>query len=101
MKSLEKFFDILGEILAILLVVVYILSLANAQWGFLNGIPWLVNIMAILRTYGSLLLVAVVGLEAMSKRNFIFRIIFYAAIAIIVIFMFFPATYTQLIGLIA
>jgi hypothetical protein len=101
MKSWEKFFDIIGEILAVSLVVVYVLSLANAQWHFLDGITWLTNIMALMRTYGALLLVAVVGLEAMSKRNFLFRIIFYAMLAIIVIFMFFPATYTYLIGLVA
>ena len=101
MKSWEKFFDIIGEILAVSLVVVYVLSLANAQWHFLDGITWLTNIMALMRTYGALLLVAVVGLEAMSKRNFLFRIIFYAMLAIIVIFMFFPSTYTYLIGLVA
>ena len=101
MKSLEKFFDVIGEILAVLLVIVYVVSLANAQWHFLDGIGWLTNIMAILRTYGALLLVAVVGLEAMSKRNIIFRLLFYAAVAIIVIFMFFPSTYTYLIGLVA
>ena len=98
MKKLEPFFDIVGEILAILLVVVYILSLANAQWHFITNAT-ILNILAIIRTYGALLLVAVVGLEAMSKRHFIFRVIFYAAVAIIVIFMFFPNTYTYLIGL--
>ena len=101
MKSLEKFFDVIGEILAVLLVIVYVVSLANAQWHFLDGITWLTNAMAILRTYGALLLVAVVGLEAMSKRNIIFRILFYAAVAIIVIFMFFPATYQNLIQMIS
>ena len=100
MKALEKVFDVLGEILAVLLVIVYIVSLANAQWGFISNATVL-NILAIMRTYGSLLLVAVVGMEAMSKRNFIFRIIFYACIAIIVIFMFFPNTYQNLIGMIS
>ena len=100
MKALEKVFDVLGEILAVLLVIVYIVSLANAQWGFI-GNATVLNILAIMRTYGSLLLVAVVGMEAMSKRNFIFRIIFYACIAIIVIFMFFPNTYQNLIGMIS
>jgi hypothetical protein len=99
MKKLEPFFDILGEILAVVMVVVYIVSLANAQWGFITNATVL-NILAIIRTYGALLLVAVVGLEAMSKRNIVLRLIFYACLAIIVIFMFFPDTYTQLIGLI-
>ena len=100
MKKLESFFDVLGEILAILLVVVYIVSLANAQWSFINNVTVL-NILSLVRTYGALLLVAIVGMEAMCKRNIIFRIIFYACIAIIVIFLFFPATYTQLIGYIS
>ena len=91
MKKLEPVFDIIGEILAVLLVAVYILCLANAQWQFITN--------SIVRNYGALLLVAVVGLEAMSKRNIIFRIIFYAALAIIVIFLFFPGTYQNLIGL--
>ena len=99
MKKLEPFFDILGEILAVVMVVVYIVSLANAQWGFITNATVL-NILAIIRTYGALLLVPVVGLEAMSKRNIVLRLIFYACLAIIVIFMFFPDTYTQLIGLI-
>ena len=59
----------------------------------------MLKILDIVRNYGALLLVAVVGLEAMSKRNIIFRIIFYAALAIIVIFLFFPGTYQNLIGL--
>lgn len=100
MKKLEPVFDILGEILAVFLVVVYILSLANAQWGFINNAT-ILNILSIARTYGSLLLVGVVGLEAISKRNFLFRIIFYICLAIIVIFLFFPNTYQNLIGLIS
>ena len=58
------------------------------------------NILEIARTYGSLLLVAVVGLEAMSKRNLVFQIIFLAMLAIIVIFLFFPDTYSNLINLV-
>lgn len=98
MKALEKVFDVLGEILAVLLVVVYIVLLANAQWDFIPN-DTLLRVLDIIRTYGSLLLVAVVGMEAMSKRSFILRVIFYACIAIIVIFMFFPATYENLISL--
>lgn len=98
MKKLEPVFDIIGEILAVLLVAIYILCLANAQWQFITN-STVLKILDIVRNYGALLLVAVVGLEAMSKRNIIFRIIFYAALAIIVIFLFFPGTYQNLIGL--
>ncbi|MBQ4268904.1 MAG: hypothetical protein IJB97_04560 [Clostridia bacterium] len=100
MKKLEPIFDIIGEILAVLMVIVYIVSLANAQWSFINNTA-ILNILNITRTYGSILLVGVVGMEAMCKRNLVFRIIFYVCIAIIVIFLFFPATYSQLIGFIS
>lgn len=96
MKNLEPLFDLIGEILAVIMVAVYILTLANAQWQFINSAT-ILNILAVMRMYGSLLLVAVVGMEAMSKRKFLLRIIFYACIAIIVIFLFFPATYQNLL----
>ena len=96
MKNLEPLFDLIGEILAVIMVAVYILTLANAQWQFINSTT-ILNILAVMRMYGSLLLVAVVGMEAMSKRKFLLRIIFYACIAIIVIFLFFPATYQNLL----
>lgn len=99
MKKLEPFFDVIGEILAVLMVVVYIVSLANAQWNFIGNATFL-NVLAVIRTYGSILLVGVVGLEAMSKRSFILRLIFYIALAIIVIFLFFPGTYQNLIGMV-
>ncbi len=99
MKKSEELFDLLGEILAVLLVVLYILALANAQWDFIKNAT-ILNIMNIALTYGALLLVGVVGLEAVSKRNILIRIAFYACIAIIVIFMFFPDTYNNFIGMI-
>ncbi len=99
MKKLEPLFDILGEILAVVMVIVYIIALANAQWLFIKN-DTILNILNIMLTYGSLLLVAVVGLEAISKRNLIIRIIFYVCLAIIVIFLFCPSTYQNLIGLI-
>ncbi len=101
MKKLEGFFDILGEILAVVIVVTFVLLLANAQWGFLAAVPWLYSVLQIIQTFGMLALVAVVGLEAISKRNFIFRIIFYALLAIIVIFLFFPDTYGYLLSFVS
>ncbi len=98
-KSFEKVWDILGEILAVLLVIVYALLIINANFSFIPE-GTIKNILEIARTYGSLLLVAIVGLEAMSKRNIIFQIIFIALLALIVVFIFFPGTYENLIGII-
>ena len=91
-------FDILGEILAVLLVVVFALLIVNATFEFLpDGV---LNVFEVIRNYGSLVLIAVVGLEAMSKRNFIFQIIFLALLALIVVFLFFPGTYDNLINIV-
>ncbi|MBO5328378.1 MAG: hypothetical protein J6B04_04325 [Clostridia bacterium] len=99
MKRFEKFFDILGEILAIVMVVVYVLWILDLNFGFLPETVKLV--LEIARTYGSLLLVAVVGMEAISKRNLIIRLVFYAAVALVVVFLFFPETYAQLMAMVA
>lgn len=99
LKGTEKIWDILGEILAIILVIVYALLIINASFSFIPEGTFL-NILEIIRTYGSLLLVGVVGMEAMSKRNFIFRIIFLLLIAVIVVFLFFPDTYGNFINII-
>ena len=96
-KCTEKLWDILGEILAVVLVVTYALLILNATFNFLTNATILM-ILDIIRTYGSLALIGVVGLEAISKRNLIFKIIFLALCAIIVIFLFFPGTYQNLIG---
>ena len=96
-RKTEKIFDILGEILAVVLVLVYVVLILNANFDFIPQGTFL-NILEILRTYGSIALVGVVGLEAMSKRNILFQIIFLACIALIVIFLFFPDTYGQFIN---
>ncbi len=98
-KRCEKVFDIMGEILAVLLVVVYALLIIDANFPFLGNGTFL-NILKIIQQYGALLLVAIVGLEAMSKRNIVFVIIFCVLLALIVIFMFFPDTYNNMINLV-
>ncbi len=102
MKRLEKVFDILGEILAVVLVIVYVIHFANLNWHFLDGVANGVigNIIAGIVNYGALVLVAIVGLEAISKRNIVFRILFYVLLAVVVVFMFFPGTMDYLVNLI-
>ncbi len=96
----EKLWDILGEILAVVLVITYALLILNANFQFITNATVLM-VFDVLRTYGSLALVGVVGLEAISKRNLIFQIIFIALMALVVVFLFFPATYQNLMGTLA
>ncbi len=99
-RLISKILDIIGEIVAVVLVLVWIVTLANAQWHFLDSVPVLLNILEIIKAWGGVVLMAVVGLEAMSKRNIVFRIIFLVLLAIVIIFLCFPGTYEYLIGLI-
>lgn len=96
--KMEKVFDVLGEIIAFLAVVVMALLIINATFDFLP--TTIVNILTVVQTFVGLVLIAVVGFEATIKRNFLIRLIFYILVAIIVIFMFFPGTWENLIGII-
>ena len=100
MKNLSPIFDVLSKILALVLVAVFIVLLADAKWPFLAEVPTLYNVFKIMKEFGALLLVALVGMEAICKCNHVIRLIYYVCIAIIVIFLFFPSTYEGLIGLI-
>ena len=98
-KAKETFWDLLGEILAIVLIVVYAIWILNANFRFIPA-GAIMNILEILRKYGSIALVGVVGMEALSKRSFAVRIIFYALMALVVLFLFFPGTYANLIEIV-
>ena len=97
-KGLEKVFDIIGEILAVVLVVVFALLILDANFNFLPDT--VLNVFTVIKEYGALVLIGVVGCEAMSKRNFIFLLIFLALVALIVIFLFVPGTYENLIHIV-
>ncbi len=97
-KNSEKFLDILGEILALVLIIVYAVLILNANFNFLPKNEIFMNVLEILRNYGAIALVGIVGLEAITKRGFIFKLIFVLLIALVVVFMFFPETYAYFIG---
>ena len=95
-KNLEKVWDFIGEVLALLLLIVYAVLILDANFHFLPSGP-IMEVLQILRTYGSFALVGIVGFEAITKRGFLFKLIFLALIALVVVFMFFPETYDALI----
>lgn len=94
-KILEKVFDILGEVCAVLTIALYAVLIVNANWAFIPEGLFL-NILLVLKNYAALAVVLIVSFEAMVKRNFIFKIIFLILLAIIVIFQFFPGTWENI-----
>ena len=97
MKKLEPFFDIIGEILAIVLVITYVILITNGTWNYIDSEDVL-HVLNIINRFGALALVAVVGMEAMSKRNIIFFLLFLGACAFIFTFLFMPDTFASLMG---
>lgn len=97
-RKSDKFFDILGEIVAIITIISYALLIIDANWAFIpaNGIIY--TILICIKTYGLLALLVLVSLEAIAKRNFIIKIVFLVLIAVVIIFQFFPGTWDSVVG---
>ena len=96
----KKFLDGLSMFAAVITVITYLVLVINAQWDFLSGVPTIYNILVVIKNFAPLVVVALVGLEWVSGRSLLVRIIYYAAVALIVISMFFPGTWQQLVGFI-
>ena len=100
MDGLQKFFDIVGKILAIVWLVVFVLWVTNANWGYLNSIEILVKIVNGIKEWGALLLVAVVGCEAVAKRSWVIKIVFLVLLVACIVFMFLPGATDKIFNLI-
>jgi len=94
-KTLEKILDILGEICAVLTVVLYAVLIINANWTFIPA-GLFFDILLVVKNYAALAVVLIVSFEAMVKRNFVFKVIFLILLAVIVLFQFFPGTWANI-----
>ena len=90
--------DWLGGIAAFLTVVVYVMLLIHAKWAYLPDSVY--NVLAVIRTWAPLVVVAITGLEFTSGKSIIFKILFLILLAVIVVAMFFPETWEKVVGLI-
>ena len=94
-EGLEKLLDLLGEILAFLTIALYAVLIIDANWSFIPR-GSLYDILQIAKTYASLAVVVVVGLECVVKRSFLTKLIFFVLLAIVIIFQFFPGTWENI-----
>jgi len=88
-RGLTKFFDCIGEILAVLTITLIAFLYLNANFNFITDLS-LIRTLTVIREYMILGTVIIVGLEFAVKRNILFFIIFAALAAVAVIFSFFP-----------
>ena len=96
----KQVFDVIGCIAAVVTILVYLLLCINSTWSFIPEGSFIMNVLNVIRTWAPLVVVGFVGFEFFANNHIVFRIIFYIALAIIVIFMFFPGTWSQFVGII-
>jgi len=95
-QSLEKVFDVVGEILAVFALMLYVFLAINAQFMFCS--KELLNVLMTIQQYSFIIVTIIVGFEAMIKRNLLLRVAFYVIVVAVVILQFFPATWDNLMG---
>lgn len=96
----KQILDGIGMLAAAITIITYLLLCINAAWPFIEADSMIMNVLLVIKTYAPLIVVGIVGLEFVSTKNLLIRIIFYVAIALVVIFMFFPATWSQFVGIV-
>lgn len=97
-NGMADLLGILAETIAFFTIALYLVLIVNANWAFITS-TGLLNFLNVLKFYAPLALLLVVGLQITSRQTFLVRVIFYIAIAIIVIFQFFPGTWENFVGI--
>ena len=89
-----------GSIAAALTIVVYLILCINSTWKFIESTSFIYSVLVIARTWAPLVVVGITGLEFVADKGLVIRLIFYIAIALVVVFMFFPDTWTNFVGIV-
>ncbi|HEY8390622.1 MAG TPA: hypothetical protein VIL26_06725 [Clostridia bacterium] len=96
-KPLEKVLDVIGEVLAFLVILLLAFSFINTAFGLTDN-EILLKVIAITKTYAIIGVVAIVGLEFVIDKGLILTLIYLALVAVVVIFSFFPEVQAQIMN---
>ena len=94
MEEICQNFDFLGEILAVLTIMLIAFLFINANFGLIGSADT-VSVLTAIRDYAILGTLIIVGLEFSVKRSFAWFVIFLVLAAIAVLFTFFPQAVPQ------
>ena len=97
-SNFKPVLDWLGGICAFLTVIVYALLIIHGNWAFLP--EWLFNVLVVCKTWATLVVVSITGIEFTSSKGFLVRLLFYILMAAVVVFMFFPDTWNEFVGIV-
>ena len=96
----KQILSCIGNIAAAITIVTYLILCINSTWTFINEASFIYNVLAVIKTWAPLVVVGITGLEFVSNKSLVIRLVFYIAIALVVVFMFFPATWSNFVGVI-
>ena len=91
----EKILSVVGKLLLTFLIIIHLFLILNANFSFLTDITVL-KILNAVKNIGSLLFIVIMSFKIFSKGSIVFRIIFFLLLIAIIVFMFFPSTYQNL-----
>ena len=94
----KQILSAVGCIAAILTLAVYLAFAIHSAWPFLDEAASYYNVLLVVRVWAPFVVVGITCLEYVSNKNWFIRIVIYAAIALVVIFMFFPGTWDEFVG---
>lgn len=96
----KQILDVIGMIAAVLTIIAYVVLCIDSQWSFIDNGTFVYSILKVVQTYAPLVVVGIVGLEFVSTKSLLVKIVFYVAIALVVVCMFFPGTWSNFVGLV-
>lgn len=97
----KQILDVVGCIAAFVTIVTYLVLCIHATWNFIPESSFIMNVLQVIKTWAPLVVVSIVGMEYVADKNIVFRVILYLMIALVVLFMFFPNTWDQVVGIIS
>ena len=97
----KQILDVIGGIAAVVTVLAFVVLRVDAQWNFIESTTTLYKVLLYIERWAPLVVVAITGWEFVSTRGLLFRVIFYVAVALVVVCMFFPSTWNQFVGLVS
>ena len=96
----KQILDCIGCIAAVITIITYLVLCINSTWSFLDQTTFVYKVLLAVKTWAPLVVVGIVGWEFVADKSLVVRILFYAAIALVVVFMFFPGTWSQVVGIV-
>ena len=96
----KQILDCIGGLAAAVTIIAYLVLCIHSQWAFIDETTMVFKVLLIIRTWAPLVVVGISGWEFVSTKSLLWRIVFYVAVGLIVICMFFPNTWNQFVGLV-